>query len=178
MRTRICELPDPTEHPEGKRTKWKSQALRAYQRRMLAADALIASTYLAGTNSPIRAGCAVRSPPCLDRDDTGCARPRLTRLSSTLSSTLLLIYRHLGFFAAARDKGNVSSLWARSPRSMMWLAGTPRLAWIKRHRRVRVKSARRSSGRRAFISPHWCCWHMRSGRSSAATGRSRTASTR
>src|SRR5580658_131758 len=37
--------------PEGRTTKWKSQALRAYQRRTLAADALIASCYLAGTNS-------------------------------------------------------------------------------------------------------------------------------
>jgi putative transposase len=37
--------------PEGKTTEWKSQALRAYQRRTLAADALIASTYLAGTNT-------------------------------------------------------------------------------------------------------------------------------
>src|SRR3977135_940515 len=36
---------------EGKRAEWKSQALRAYQRRTLAADALIASTYLAGTNT-------------------------------------------------------------------------------------------------------------------------------
>jgi hypothetical protein len=35
---------------EGKTTEWKSQALRAYQRRTLAADALIASTYLAGTS--------------------------------------------------------------------------------------------------------------------------------
>jgi putative transposase len=35
----------------GKTTEWKSQALRAYQRRTLAADALIASTYLAGTNT-------------------------------------------------------------------------------------------------------------------------------
>jgi putative transposase len=35
--------------PEGKTTEW--QALRAYQRRTLAADALIASTYLAGTNT-------------------------------------------------------------------------------------------------------------------------------
>jgi len=34
----------------GKTTEWKSQALRAYQRRTLAADALIASCYLAGTN--------------------------------------------------------------------------------------------------------------------------------
>jgi transposase-like protein len=36
---------------EGRTTEWKSQALRAYQRRTLAADALIASTYLAGTNT-------------------------------------------------------------------------------------------------------------------------------
>jgi putative transposase len=36
---------------DGKTTEWKSQALRAYQRRTLVADALIAGTYLAGTNS-------------------------------------------------------------------------------------------------------------------------------
>jgi len=36
---------------EGKTAEWKSQALRAYQRRTLTADALIASTYLAGTNT-------------------------------------------------------------------------------------------------------------------------------
>ncbi len=36
---------------EGRTTEWKSRALRAYQRRTLAADALIASTYLAGTNT-------------------------------------------------------------------------------------------------------------------------------
>src|ERR1700716_459863 len=36
---------------DGKTAEWKSQTLRAYQRRTLAADALIASTYLAGTNT-------------------------------------------------------------------------------------------------------------------------------
>jgi len=36
---------------DGKTTEWKSQSLRAYQRRTLAADALIASCYLAGTNT-------------------------------------------------------------------------------------------------------------------------------
>ncbi len=36
---------------DGKTTEWKSQALRAYQRRTLVADALIASCYLAGTNT-------------------------------------------------------------------------------------------------------------------------------
>ncbi len=36
---------------EGKTTEWRSRALRAYQRRTLAADALIASCYLSGTNT-------------------------------------------------------------------------------------------------------------------------------
>src|SRR5215216_3349822 len=36
---------------DGKTTEWRSSALRAYQRRTLAADALIASAYLAGTNT-------------------------------------------------------------------------------------------------------------------------------
>lgn len=36
---------------EGKTAEWKSQALRAYQRRTVAADALIANAYLAGTNT-------------------------------------------------------------------------------------------------------------------------------
>ena len=40
---------------DGTRCEWKSAALRSYQRRTLAADALIASTYLAGTNT-----CRVR----------------------------------------------------------------------------------------------------------------------
>ena len=35
----------------GKTTEWKSKALRAYQRRTLVADALIAGSYLAGTNT-------------------------------------------------------------------------------------------------------------------------------
>ena len=37
--------------PDGKTTEWKSRTLRAYQRRTLAADALIAGCYLAGTNT-------------------------------------------------------------------------------------------------------------------------------
>lgn len=37
--------------PEGKTTEWKSRTLKAYQRRTLTADALIAGTYLAGTNT-------------------------------------------------------------------------------------------------------------------------------
>lgn len=37
--------------PEGGTTEWHSKALRSYQRRTLTADALIAGTYLAGTNT-------------------------------------------------------------------------------------------------------------------------------
>lgn len=37
--------------PEGKTREWKSRVLNAYQRRTLAADALIAGAYLAGTNT-------------------------------------------------------------------------------------------------------------------------------
>jgi len=36
---------------DGKTTEWNSKALQAYQRRTLVADALIASSYLAGTNT-------------------------------------------------------------------------------------------------------------------------------
>ncbi len=36
---------------DGKTTEWKSQSLRAYQRRTQAAEALIASAYLSGTNT-------------------------------------------------------------------------------------------------------------------------------
>src|ERR1700730_179710 len=39
------------ETPDGKTTEWKSQVLRAYQRRTLAADELIAGCYLSGTNT-------------------------------------------------------------------------------------------------------------------------------
>ena len=37
--------------PDRGTTEWKSKALKAYQRRTIAADALIAATYLAGTNT-------------------------------------------------------------------------------------------------------------------------------
>jgi len=36
---------------DGETTEWKSKVLRTYQRRTLVADALIASAYLAGTNT-------------------------------------------------------------------------------------------------------------------------------
>jgi hypothetical protein len=44
-------------------TEWRSSALRAYQRRTLAADALIATCYLAGINTRR----ARRAPPCSAR---------------------------------------------------------------------------------------------------------------
>jgi transposase-like protein len=37
--------------PDGGTSEWKSKALKAYQRRTIAADAVIAATYLAGTNT-------------------------------------------------------------------------------------------------------------------------------
>src|SRR5260370_3511372 len=37
--------------PGGSTTEWKSKALKGYQRRTMAADALIAATYLAGTHT-------------------------------------------------------------------------------------------------------------------------------
>lgn len=37
--------------PDGRTSEWRSAGLRAYQRRTRAADALIAATYLAGTNT-------------------------------------------------------------------------------------------------------------------------------
>ena len=46
------EVPRPRLNtPDGKTMEWKSKALRAYQRRTLVADALIAGAYLAGTNT-------------------------------------------------------------------------------------------------------------------------------
>ena len=39
------------EQPDGTTTEWRSGAFRAYQRRTVAADALIAGRYLAGTNT-------------------------------------------------------------------------------------------------------------------------------
>jgi putative transposase len=41
----------PLQRSDAKTTEWRSSALRAYQRRTLAADALIASAYLSGTNT-------------------------------------------------------------------------------------------------------------------------------
>jgi hypothetical protein len=49
------------EHGDGKTTEWQSNPTRAYQRRTLAADALIASSYLV---APTRAGCVGRSGRC------------------------------------------------------------------------------------------------------------------
>src|SRR6201993_5308588 len=47
---------------DDKTTEWKSKVVRAYQRRTRAADALIASAYLSGTNTR---RCAGRWRPCL-----------------------------------------------------------------------------------------------------------------
>jgi len=61
---------------DGKTTEWKSKALRAYQRRTLVADALIAGSYLAGANTR---RCAARSPPCLAARSQGHREPGLAQ---------------------------------------------------------------------------------------------------
>jgi Transposase, Mutator family len=48
---RVVGAPRRLNTPHGKTTEWKSRVLRTYQRRTLSADALIASCYLAGTNT-------------------------------------------------------------------------------------------------------------------------------
>ena len=50
-RTEIAVPRARLQTPDGKTAEWKSQALRAYQRRTRAAEALIASAYLAGVNT-------------------------------------------------------------------------------------------------------------------------------
>ena len=50
-RTAIAVPRARLKRPDGGTTEWKSQTLRAYQRRTLAAEALIASAYLAGVNT-------------------------------------------------------------------------------------------------------------------------------
>ena len=60
---------------DGKTTEWKSKALRAYQRRTLAADALIASTYgwhQHAPGAPCARGFTVRAAPF--GASTGAAR--------------------------------------------------------------------------------------------------------
>src|SRR5215210_2516084 len=49
--TAICVPRARLQAQDGTTTEWRSRALRAYQRRTKAADALIASAYLAGTNT-------------------------------------------------------------------------------------------------------------------------------
>jgi len=50
-KTRITVPRARLEQPDGTTTEWRSGTFRAYQRRTLAADALIAGSYLAGTNT-------------------------------------------------------------------------------------------------------------------------------
>ena len=65
---------------DGKTTEWKSQTLRAYQRRTLAADALIASTYLAGNNA-----CAQSNSPSVIGSASGLWDDRLLPQDSSLA---------------------------------------------------------------------------------------------
>ena len=86
------------ERADGKTTEWKSQALRAYQRRTVAADAVIAGTYLAGTNTRrVRRALAALFGGAIGKDT---AHPR----------------RHSGA-RAARPQGDVHLAARRSRRA-------------------------------------------------------------
>ena len=69
------------EGANGKTTEWQSKVLRAYQRRTLAADALTASTYLSGTNTPGAPGAqgAIRR-----RGEQGHSEPDLAQSEGRL----------------------------------------------------------------------------------------------
>ena len=75
------------------------------------------------------------------------------------------------------DHGRIETRTTTVIHDVAWLQ--ERHNWPGLKAVVMVESRReigeRSSGRRASTSPRWCCWRTCSGRSSAATGRSRTA---
>src|SRR6202789_1217914 len=96
---------------EGKTTEWKSQALRAYQRRTLAADALIASSYLAGTNTRrVRRALAEEPIVRLILDGT-VVRVRLDRKATSISLLVVLGVRADGqkVLLAIRSMGGESA---------------------------------------------------------------------
>ena len=65
---------------DGATTEWKSKALRAYQRRTKAADALIASAYLSGTNTRRFRVTGPRKPGfARNRPFLHCCAPRAQR---------------------------------------------------------------------------------------------------
>jgi Transposase, Mutator family len=91
---------------DGKTTEWKSKVLRTYQRRTLAADALIASAYLAGTNTrrttanprrvsslpkaalgSARQGCSARTRPYKSHTIVSCLCDVLARRYTRIRST-------------------------------------------------------------------------------------------
>ena len=105
---------------DGKTTEWKSKALRAYQRRTLAADALIAGAYLAGTNTRrVRRSLAVqywrRGGRSYGEPGVAQGADRLGRLECPLRSAEEPIStadsRRHGGACAARPQGDPISLF-------------------------------------------------------------------
>ena len=93
---------------DGKTTEWKSTALRAYQRRTLAADALIAGAYLSGTNtrrrrSP-RSGLHAPSRPADTADPA--ARTQYWRYDGDVGAVRASLVDH--HTAAARRPGGAA----------------------------------------------------------------------
>ena len=158
---------------DGKTTEWKSQALRAYQRRTLAADALIAGAYLAGTNTRrVRRALAALFGGAVGKDtvESGCgARCRPTgkpgmpaRWSRSRSCGLFSTARWCACGSTARrprSRCSLSSACARTAKrccsqSKAWrrkhrsLARCPRRSHQARSATARVPHRRRRTGAR------------------------------
>ena len=116
---------------DGKTREWKSRALRAYQRRALAADALIASTYLAGTNTR-RVRRALRRP-VRRRGRQGHGEPRLAQGEERLGrlecsraarrTDCAAHSRRHGGGCAARPQGDRDPALGRRRRAHGWPEG-------------------------------------------------------
>jgi Transposase, Mutator family len=128
-RTEIAVPRARLDGPDGQTTEWKSKTLRAYQRRTLAADALIASTYLAGTNTRrVRRALAALFGGAVGKDTVRAA-------TSSSSSVEPIINEH-------------------SARSGNGAAGLRRIACWPRHRRRGLEPDGRAHQRgRAFEAP-------------------------
>src|SRR5665213_2027755 len=99
---------------DGKTSEWKSKSLRAYQRRTKAADALIASTYLAGTNTRrIRRALANEPIVRLILDGT-VVKVRLDRKATSISLLVVIGVREDGqkiLLAVKNMGGETTEAW-------------------------------------------------------------------
>ena len=167
---------------DGKTTEWKSQALRAYQRRTLPADALIAGAYLAGTNTRrVRRALAALFGGAVGKDTVSWVlaqgADRLGSLECPLAgrgADRAAYSRRHGGACAARPQGDLD-LVARCPRRARGrpkgaarnqkhgrkqhrgLARCPRRSHQARSAAARVPHRRRRAGLDKAIATVWDC---------------------